>query len=114
MMMPHRRTFLLAALLLSIVLPGRASAAPFKPAQWNPNFTAALAYSKKQNKPILAYFSGSDWDEWGKKLDKEVLKRENFANWANKNVILFQADFPSNKPQDLYKKQNEDLKTKYQ
>jgi protein disulfide-isomerase len=76
--------------------------------------TAALAYAKKQNKPILAYFSGSDWDEWGKKLDKEVLKSNNFAEWADKNVILFQADFAANKKQDLYKKQNEDLKTKYQ
>src|SRR6476619_2453117 len=106
-MILHRRTLLLAGLLLSIVMPRATLAAVVKPAQWNPNFTAALAYSKKQNKPILAYFSGSDWDEWGKKLDKEVLKSEIFAEWANKNVILFQADFPSNKPQDLYKRQNE-------
>jgi protein disulfide-isomerase len=110
-MMPHRRTPLLFVLM---TVAGSALAAPVKPVTWNPNFTAALAYSKKQNKPILAYFSGSDWDEWGKKLDKEVLKSPEFAEWANKNVILFQADFPSNKPQDLYKKQNEDLKVKYQ
>jgi thioredoxin-related protein len=108
----HRKTLLIAALLLALVAPASFGAA--KPVQWLPNMTAALAYAKKQNKPILAYFSGSDWDEWGKKLDKEVLKSDNFAKWANDNVILFQADFAANKKQDLYKKQNEDLKTKYQ
>jgi protein disulfide-isomerase len=108
----HRKTLLIAALFVGSIAPASFGAA--KPVQWLPNMTAALAYAKKQNKPILAYFSGSDWDEWGKKLDKEVLKSDNFAEWANKNVILFQADFAANKKQDLYKKQNEDLKTKYQ
>src|SRR5258706_6706037 len=108
----HLKTLLVGVLFLAMVAPCSYAAA--KPVQWLPNMTAALAYAKKQNKPILAYFSSSDWDEWGKKLDKEVLKSDNFAEWANKNVILFQADFPVNKKQDLYKKQNEDLKTKYQ
>src|ERR1044071_6229944 len=67
-----QRAALIAGLLFALVAPLANAAAPFKPAQWNPNMTAALAYAKKQNKPILAYFSGSDWDEWGKKLDKEV------------------------------------------
>jgi protein disulfide-isomerase len=108
----HQKALVVTALLLALVAP--PSRAATKPVQWLPNMTAALAYAKKQNKPILAYFSGSDWDEWGKKLDKEVLKSDNFAEWANKNVILFQADFAANKKQDLYKKQNEELKTKYQ
>jgi protein disulfide-isomerase len=107
------KTPMIVLLVLLVMVPSGVSAAA-RPVQWLPNMTAALAYSKKQNKPILAYFSGSDWDEWGKKLDKEVLKSQNFAEWAQKNVILFQADFAAGKKQDLYKKQNEDLKTKYQ
>jgi thioredoxin-related protein len=115
----HRSALIIAALSLSIVAPAALCAPPkpvkpVKPVQWLPNMTAALAYAKKLNQPILAYFSGSDWDEWGKKLDKEVLKSEMFAEWSAKNVILFQADFAANKKQDLYRKQNEDLKTKYQ
>ena len=109
----HPGAVVVALLLVMIVAP-LGYAAPVRPVQWLPNMTAALAFSKKQNKPILAYFSGSDWDEWGKKLDKEVLRSQNFAEWAQKNVILFQADFSASKRQDLYKKQNEDLKTKYQ
>jgi protein disulfide-isomerase len=109
----HRRPLLIVSALLVTLLAPSGHAAT-KPVTWLPNMTAALAYAKKQNKPILAYFSGSDWDEWGKKLDKEVLKSDMFAEWSSKNVILFQADFAANKKQDLYKKQNEDLKTKYQ
>jgi len=104
----HRQVAFVALLFALIAAPARGVV------QWLPNMTAALAHAKKQNKPILAYFSGSDWDEYGKKLDKEVLRSNQFATWANKNVILFQADFASGKKQDLYKKQNEDLKTKYQ
>lgn len=108
----HHRTLLIAALMLGLAAP-LVNAAPKQPV-WNPNMTAALAHAKRQNKLVLAYFSGSDWDEWGKKLDKEVLKTAMFAEWADKNVILFQADFPAVKKQDLYRKQNEDLKTRYQ
>src|SRR4051794_11301258 len=121
---PHRPTrrpllsrplvaLLVGAMAASLLAPPAAQAAP-KTVTWNPNITAALAIAKKQNKLILAYFSGSDWDEWGKKLDKEVLKSDMFAEWANNTVLLFQADFAANKKQDLYKKQNEDLKTRYQ
>ena len=110
---PHHRTLLLAALLLSMAAPSAYPAA--KKPNWLPNMTAALAYAKKQDKLILAYFSGSDWDAWGKKLDKEVLSSQMFAEWADKNVILFQADYLATpKRQDLYKKQNEDLKVRYQ
>src|SRR4051812_24190430 len=107
----HLRTVLLGALLLSVFCPSSFAA---KQVTWMTNFGAAQVNAKRTNKPILAYFSSSDWDEWGKKLDKEVLKSDLFADWANKNVILFQADFPVNKKQDLFKKQNEDLKTRYQ
>jgi protein disulfide-isomerase len=111
----HLRIVLFSALLLSLAVPSAFAATAPKKAVWLPNMTAALARAKRENKLILAYFSGSDWDQWGKKLDKEVLTSPMFAEWAAKNVILFQADFLATpKRQDLYKKQNEDLKTRYQ
>lgn len=109
------RTLVVTALLLSMSASFSHAAPPPKKAVWLPNMTACLVNAKRQNKLILAYFSGSDWDQWGKKLDKEVLTSPMFAEWADKNVILFQADFLATpKKQDLYKKQNEDLKTRYQ
>ena len=85
-----------------------------KEVTWQKNFAGALNIAKKQNKLVFAYFSGSDWDEWGKKLDKEVLRTPPFVEWVNKNVIAFQADYPANKRQNLYEKQNEELKVRYQ
>ncbi len=110
----HPRCVLLAALTLIACAACPNSALAAKPVTWNKNFDAACKYAKKADRLILAYFSGSDWDEWGKKLQKEVLSSDNFANWADKNVIIFNADFPGNTRQDLFKKQNEDLKVRYQ
>ena len=112
----HLRLPLLAAALLCTLLPTRfaTAAPPPKTVTWNPNYTAALGLAKRLNKPILAYFSGSDWEAYTQKLDKDVLKTEMFARWVADNVIPFQADFPSKKPNDPWKKQNENLKTQYQ
>jgi thioredoxin-related protein len=114
----HQLTAILAALTLSLfvapLLESPVLGAPVREVTWNKNFTAALVNAKRQDKLVLAYFSGSDWDEWGKKLEKEVLKSQPFVEWANKNVIPFQADYPAAKKQNLYEKQNEELKVRYQ
>src|SRR5687767_9107297 len=107
----HRLAFVLSVLSLCA---GASSAAPAKEVTWNKNFGAALANAKRQDKLVFAYFSGSDWDEWGKKLEKEVLRTPPLVEWVNKNVIPFQADFPATKRQNLYEKQNEELKVRYQ
>jgi len=113
--LPYRRIFAAALTLLaafSCALP--ASAVPAKPVVWLKNFDAACRFAKQKDRLILAYFSGSDWDEWGKKLQKEVLSSDNFNNWVEKNVIPFNADYGGTAKQDLFKKQNEDLKTRFQ
>jgi len=107
----------ISGLALLAVLFGAmpASAAPLaKSVTWIKNFEAACRFAKQKDRLILAYFSGSDWDPWGQKLQKEVLSSENFINWTEKNVIPFNADFAGQVKQDLFKKQNEDLKVRYQ
>jgi thioredoxin-related protein len=112
-----RRTLLLAATLVAVLVPASAFAAPAvgPKVQWMINFPGAQVRAKQQKKYILAYFSGSGWDAWGAKLEKEVLHTQMFVDWVNKNVIPFQVDTPKEpKANDLYKRQNQDLKTKYQ
>ena len=105
----------IAAVLFAASLCLQAAAAPVaREVAWKKTFDGALNIAKKENKLVLAYFSGSDWDEWGKKLEKEVLRTAPFVEWANKNVIPFQADYPAAKKQNLYEKQNEELKVRYQ
>src|SRR5579864_2649358 len=89
-------------MVLPLVLALSASAAPpppppAKPTKWLNNYQAAVIHSRQQDKVILMYFSGSDWDPWCQKLDQEVLNTAMFQNWAEKNVILLQVDFPRDK-----------------
>lgn len=77
---------------------------------WQTDMSKATELSLKENKPLLLFFTGSDWCGWCIKLQKDVLKTSEFANWANENVILVELDFPRSKPQDpTLKMQNQQL-----
>ncbi len=67
---------------------------PSEDLKWHTNFAEAMALSNSNNKPIFAFFTGSDWCGWCKKLQREVFYKEAFKTWANENVILLELDFP--------------------
>ena len=64
--------------------------------EWHTNIGEVHELSKATNKPVFAFFTGSDWCIWCKKLQKEVFAKPEFIEWANKNVILLELDFPRN------------------
>ena len=78
--------------------------------KWYIDFEKAAQVSLQTGKPILADFTGSDWCGWCKKLKKAVFDTKVFQDWASKNVVLFELDYPRRTPQseDL-KKQNGQL-----
>lgn len=77
---------------------------------WHTDMAKATEASLKENKPLLLFFTGSDWCGWCIKLQKDVLKTNEFATWATQNVILVELDFPKSKPQDQnIKMQNQQL-----
>ena len=81
-----------------------------KRSDWLVRYDEVYEKSVKENKPILANFTGSDWCGWCKKLKKAVFDTETFKKWANENVVLFELDYPRRTPQDPeIKKQNQDL-----
>lgn len=81
---------------------------------WGTDIAAAKALAKKQGQPILLDFTGSDWCGWCIKMKKESLDQKAFTDFASKNVVLVEVDFPSKKALSAdTKKQNDDLKTKY-
>ena len=53
--------------------------------------------SKTSGKPIFAFFTGSDWCGWCHKLQNDVFSKKSFIDWANKNVVLVELDFPRKK-----------------
>ena len=77
---------------------------------WLLNYEDVHAKSIKENKPIMANFTGSDWCGWCKKLKKAVFDTEVFQQWAAENVILFELDYPRRTAQDPeIRKQNQEL-----
>ena len=76
---------------------------------WYTNLTEATTISLKTNKPIFAFFTGSDWCGWCMKLNAAVFSKDAFIEWAEKNVVLLELDFPKRKQltPELTKQNNE-------
>ena len=64
---------------------------------WHTDLLKAQELSKTSNKPIFAFFTGSDWCGWCRKLQKDVFVKPEFIKWAQNNVVLLELDFPRNK-----------------
>ena len=82
---------LLAVVLIAFSLNGFAQQ---KPLEWHTDVNKAINISFESGKPLLFFFTGSDWCGWCKRLQKEVFFKSEFAIWANKNVVLVELDFP--------------------
>jgi protein disulfide-isomerase len=67
---------------------------------WNTNLVEAVDKSIKEKKPLLMFFTGSDWCGWCKRLQAEAFFKPEFEKWATENVVLLELDFPRRTPQD--------------
>lgn len=81
---------------------------------WMTDLPKAQAQAKSENKLVMMDFTGSDWCIWCKRLNKEVFSTPEFAEYAKKNLVLMEVDFPNHKKQsDALKKANDALQKKY-
>lgn len=82
---------------------------------WMPSYKEAVKKAKKEKKPLLLYFTGSDWCGPCIKLDKQLFHTEKFKNFSDENFVLYMANFPRNR--DLVvkeaRKTNQKLKEKH-
>lgn len=65
--------------------------------EWYTDINKANEASRANNKPIFAFFTGSDWCGWCRKLQRDVFAKPEFVTWAKNNVILLELDYPRNK-----------------
>ncbi len=65
--------------------------------EWHTSLQEVHELSKTSGKPIFAFFTGSDWCGWCRKLQNDVFSKPEFVAWAKKNVILLELDFPRTK-----------------
>lgn len=81
---------------------------------WTTDLPKAVAQAKAENKMVLMDFTGSDWCGWCMKFKKEALDTTEFQDYAAKNLVLVEVDFPNKRPQsDDLKKANKALGQQY-
>lgn len=74
--------------------------------EWQTDFGEAKKIATTENKPIILVFQGSDWCAPCIKLDKEIWSTEYFKEFALKNYVMLQADFPKRKKNILSEEQS--------
>lgn len=83
-------------------------------AEWMTDLPKAQAKAKAEKKLVMLDFTGSDWCGWCIKLHKEVFSKPEFEEYAKKNLVLVEVDFPHGKQQtEELKKANQKLQQKY-
>jgi thiamine biosynthesis lipoprotein len=73
-----------------------------------------LKSSAETHKPLLVVFAGSDWCAPCIQFEKNILSESSFQEFADKNLLLYKADFPQRKalpPQE--QEQNDWLAERY-
>lgn len=83
--------------------------------RWENSYSKAQSKAKKEGKPLLLFFTGSDWCGPCKRLVSDFFESERFKEVTNDKFVLYEADFPRNR--DLVTKSqrtdNNNLKAKY-
>lgn len=81
---------------------------------WLTSYEEGVNQSKASGKPMILFFTGSDWCSWCHKLDNEVLNTPEFAQEVGNKFIFVRVDFPINStlpPQEVA--QNKQLQKKF-
>ena len=75
---------------------------------WYTDVSLASQAAATENKPMLLFFTGSDWCGWCIRLQNEVFHSDKFTQWSKENVVLVELDFPRRKqlPQELQNQNN--------
>ena len=82
---------------------------------WMTDLDKAQAKAKEENRLVLMDFTGSDWCPWCIKLRKEVFSTPEFTEYAKKNLVPVEIDFPQRKQQPAeLRKANRALQAKYE
>ncbi len=100
--------------LFGLVASLLLAAPAFAELSWTTDLPKALEKAKSENKLVMMDFTGSDWCGWCIKLNKEVFSTPEFAEYAKKNLVPVEVDFPHKKALSAeLEKANLELQKKY-
>lgn len=106
-----KKIYLIAVFFIGIV----SAQAQKEELKWHTDVKEAMAIGTKENKPLMLFFTGSDWCGWCIRLQKEVFLTPEFTKWAKEKVILVELDFPRSVPQsDELRMQNKGMEQAFQ
>jgi thioredoxin-related protein len=99
----------------STELASSTQATPSKPGwSMSTSYEQGQQDAKANNKLVLLDFTGSDWCGWCVLLDREVFSKPQFKEYASKNLVLIEVDFPKRKAvPDALRTQNVVLARRY-
>ena len=106
-----KKLILAAALALgfSTALSARADST------WLTDYKKAQQEAKNTKKLLFLNFTGSDWCGYCIVLDRAILSQPQFKDYASKNLVLLEIDFPRRKTQSAeLKNQNATLAEQFQ
>jgi protein disulfide-isomerase len=84
-------------LLFIIIVLTQTNNAQTVDLNWHTDLSKAVSISINEKKPIMLFFTGSDWCGWCMRLKKEVFNHEKFKIWSDDKIILVELDFPRRK-----------------
>lgn len=101
----------IALLLLAITVSAQTE--KYEPAHegWLVNLEDAYQESQESGKPIMAFFTGSDWCPPCRRFSAAVISKPGFNEWAKDHVVLLELDNPRRKkvPNEI-REQNQNLR----
>ncbi len=81
---------------------------------WQTDFDTALSEAAKLKRPVLLNFTGSDWCTYCIEMEKDTFSQAAFKDFADKNLVLVELDFPNRKMQsDQVIQQNQYLQQRF-
>ena len=108
------KSILLVGLLVSSAFGTWAQTTNETTLTWYTDVSLASEAAITAEKPLMLFFTGSDWCGWCHRLQREVFNTEQFNTWAAMDVILCEIDFPKYKvlPQNI-QEQNQRLQQQF-
>ncbi len=107
------------ALLLAL-FASALTAAEFDKDVWSEDYAKSMARAKAENKPMLVLFTGSTWCPGCIQLEKQVLSKKDFKDFARENLVCVVIDTKRNMFGDLeianaaFRMQNLGLMSEYE
>jgi protein disulfide-isomerase len=101
--------FVMGLALVAVVSAGASQGS------WETDFKKAQDQAKAKNKLLLIDFTGSDWCGFCIRFDRDILSKQQFKDYADKNLVLLEVDFPRAKEQSQeLRTQNQKLAAQYE